>query len=76
MELAKIQKLCPKRASVSWISRSLASTPKQRFGEDTFDTMRAGSDALAAYINGIEDGTMVLIGARDEALIASCMYTL
>ena len=33
----------------------------------TFDTMRAGSDALATYIDGIEDGTMVLIGARDEA---------
>ena len=35
--------------------------------EATFDTMKAGSDALAVYLNGIEDGTMVLIGARDEA---------
>ncbi|CAE7357876.1 Fam3b [Symbiodinium necroappetens] len=33
----------------------------------TFDTMKSGSDALAAYIIGIENGTMVLIGARDEA---------
>lgn len=32
----------------------------------TFDTMGDGSDALAAYVNSIEDGTLVLIGARDE----------
>ncbi|CAE7577100.1 Pomgnt1 [Symbiodinium necroappetens] len=33
----------------------------------TFDTMASGSDALAAYIHSIENGTMVLIGAKDEA---------
>ncbi|CAE7506922.1 Fam3b [Symbiodinium necroappetens] len=32
-----------------------------------FDTMTSGSDALAAYIHGIEKGSMVLIGALDEA---------
>ncbi|CAJ1392982.1 unnamed protein product [Effrenium voratum] len=35
----------------------------------TFDTMKDGSDGLAAYIDAIEDGTMVLVGARDEASI-------
>lgn len=40
-----------------------------RKDSETFDTMRAGSDALATYIDAIEDGTMVLIGARDEASI-------
>ncbi|CAE7589201.1 Fam3b [Symbiodinium natans] len=35
----------------------------------TFDTMKAGSDALAVHINNIDDGTMVLIGALGEASI-------
>ena len=39
----------------------------------TFDTMKAGSDALAVHINNIADGTMVLIGALDEAGIYAQM---
>ena len=33
----------------------------------TFDTMKDGSEALAAYVKDIEEGTLVLVGARDEA---------
>ena len=39
----------------------------------TFDTMKAGSDALAVHINNIADGTMVLIGALDEVGIYAQM---
>eukprot|EP00434_Breviolum_minutum_P030827 symbB.v1.2.027259.t1/scaffold2785.1/size70456/2 len=37
----------------------------------TFDTMldEGGSGELVSYVNSIEDGTMVLVGARDEASI-------
>ncbi|CAE8674628.1 unnamed protein product [Polarella glacialis] len=33
----------------------------------SFDTMAAGSDDLAAYLESLENATLVLIGAKDEA---------
>lgn len=59
------------RMLLSAISRGMTVVTMRSDGSRkdyiTFDTYADGSDALVAYISGMANGTVVLVGAQDEA---------